>query len=117
MNLNALFVIAVDRFPPWLAAVLLIAAALSFLARHRAQFLYGRIREYQMGALMAAVALMGMGLFYGLYQTGAIPTDALRGGIRVLLAVTAAALVYFNWGGVRVAVNDARRAVRQRRRS
>ena len=103
-----------DNFPPGLSAALLVAAALSFLARHRAQSLYGEIRENQAGALMTAVTLAGMGLLYALLGNGTISYTALRGSLRLLLALTAIVLIYFNWGGSSIALGDLWRAVTSR---
>lgn len=100
-----------DRWPPWAVALLLAGAALSFLARHRAQYKYGRIREYDAAALGVAAALAGLAAFYLFVATGAVGLAGRPFVVRLLLSLLAVTVTIFNWGGVRVAIHDFREAV------
>ncbi len=102
----------VDRFPPWLTGLMLALATLSFLARHRAQYRYGRIREYQTGALAVAAALGALAAVYLMYSAGVLPYDVLRGAVRVLMFINGAAIVFFNWGGAARFLRDTDRTLR-----
>ncbi len=79
---------------------------MSFLARYRAQRLYGRIREYREAPLSMAAATGAVAILY--LTMGHIDTelDVIRGMVRLLLSLLAVATVLFNWGGVRATWHD-----------
>lgn len=99
-----------DAYPPWAVTVLLLAAALSFLARHRAQYYHGRIQEYEATAVGVAVALLGMTALYVVIGLGLLSLPARPGVGRVLLSLLCVALVAFNWGGATATIRDVARA-------
>jgi hypothetical protein len=113
MNIEALLIEAGERYPAWLTGLLLGGAALSFLARHRAQYKYGRIREYNPTALGIAGVVGALAVFYVLIQTGAASLPERPIVVRVLLSLLSVATVAFNWGGVRVAWRDVREVLRE----
>ena len=100
-----------DKYPPWVVAGLLLLAALSFLARHRAQHYHGRIREYDPMSAGVAVALAGLALFYVAIEMGELGLEARPIVSRVLLSILSLALVAFNWGGVRATARDIMEAI------
>ena len=100
-----------NRWPAWAVAVLLAVAALSFLARHRAQYKYGRIREYDASSLGVAAVLFGLALMYLFVATGHLGLTGRPFVARLLLSLLGAMVTIFNWGGVRVAIRDFRAAL------
>lgn len=106
MNIETFLVALVTHYPPWALSGLLLLAALSFLARHRAHIRYGRIREYRDAPLGMAATLGSLALLYLQMSRVEIDLDVTRGMVRLLLSLLSAAAVLFNWGGIRVAWRD-----------
>lgn len=113
MGIEDILIRAADRYPAWVVVALLTAAALSFLARHRAQYRYGRIREYGPTAVGMAAGLLGLAVFYAVIHAGVDELAARPVVLRVLLSLLSVAAVAFNWGGVRVMFRDVRDAIQR----
>ena len=113
MNIETFLQTVGERYTPIVVGVLLAAAALSFLARHRAQTLYGRIREYGVASVGLAAAFGGLAAFYLVLYVTALETPIRQGAVRLLLSMLSAAAVGFNWGGVRVAMRDVRDGIKR----
>lgn len=101
-----------ESLPPWVVGALLSAAALSFLARYRAQAAHGRIREYEVMSVGVAAALAGLAIFYAFIGHGAMGLSARPFVNRALLSLLSGAIVAFNWGGVRVVWKEIRAGAR-----
>lgn len=114
MNIETVLTIVGERYSPLVVGLVLVAAMLSFLARHRAQTVHGRIRESGLGSIGMAAALAGLALFYGVLYGVALEPVIRQGVVRILLTLLAAASVGFNWGGVSVAWRDASNGIKRR---
>ena len=112
--LNAFLTFMGERYSPQLVGLWLALGGLSFLARHRAQTLHGRIREYGAASVGMAAAFGGLALFYAMLSFADLEVTARQGAVRILLTLLAVDTVGFNWGGVRAAWNDMRNGIKAR---
>lgn len=109
MNLLKLFLDTMTAsFSPWVLGVLLLAAALAFLARRWAVVRHGRIREYRAAPLGMAAALGSLAVLYLAAGFIDIEVGVMRGVVRLFLSLLAAASILFNWGGVLTVWHDLR---------